>query len=83
MPGNVNLTQSEALALQAAQVMGYAVAIGIGGASGNFALNVHKPLIAHNFMQSTRLLADGMASFEMYCMRGIVARRERIAGLVD
>jgi fumarate hydratase class II len=67
----------------AAQVMGNDVAIGIGGASGNFELNVYKPLIAHNFLQSVRLLADGMASFEAHCVRGIVARRERIAELVE
>jgi fumarate hydratase class II len=83
MPGKVNPTQCEALTMLAAQVMGNDVAIGIGGASGNFELNVYKPLIAHNFLQSVRLLADGMASFEKHCMRGIEARRERIAELVD
>ncbi|MBT8496045.1 MAG: class II fumarate hydratase, partial [Deltaproteobacteria bacterium] len=83
MPGKVNPTQCEALTMLAAQVMGNDVAIGIGGASGNFELNVYKPLIAHNFLQSVRLLADGMASFEAHCVRGIVARRERIAELVE
>ena len=83
MPGKVNPTQCEALTMLAAQVMGNDVAIGIGGASGNFELNVYKPLIAHNFLQSVRLLADGMASFEKHCVRGIEARRERIAELVD
>ena len=83
MPGKVNPTQCEALTMLTAQVMGNDVAIGIGGASGNFELNVYKPLIAHNFLQSLRLLADGMASFEAHCVRGIVARRERIAELVE
>ena len=61
----------------------HGVAIGIGGASGNFELNVFKPLIAHNFLQSVRLLADGMASFERHCVRGITANRERIAELLE
>lgn len=61
------------------QVMGNDVAIGIGAASGNFELNVYKPLIAHNLLQSIRLLADGMNSFEAHCVRGIEARRDRIA----
>ena len=61
------------------QVFGNDVAINIGGASGNFELNVFRPLIAHNFLQSMRLLADGMASFEEHCVRGIEANRERIA----
>jgi len=60
------------------QVFGNDVAINFGGASGNFELNVFRPMIAHNFLQSVRLLADGMASFEEYCVRGIEANRERI-----
>jgi fumarate hydratase, class II len=63
--------------------MGNDVAISIGGAAGNFELNVFKPLIAHNFLQSVRLLADGMASFERHCVRGITANRERIAELME
>ena len=55
----------------------------IGGASGNFELNVFKPLIAHNVLQSIRLLADGMNSFEQHCVRGIQANRERIAELME
>jgi fumarate hydratase class II len=55
----------------------------VGGAAGNFELNVFKPLIAHNFLQSVRLLADGMASFEAHCVRGITANRERIAELME
>jgi len=78
MPGKVNPTQCEALTMLCCQVFGNDVAITIGGASGNFELNVFKPLIAHNFAQSLRLLADGMTSFEEYCVRGIEANRERI-----
>jgi len=83
MPGKVNPTQCEALTMLCCQVMANDVAIGIGGASGNFELNVHKPLIAHNFLQSVRLLADGMSSFETHCVRGIEAKRERIAELLE
>ena len=82
MPGKVNPTQCEALTMIAAQVMGNDVAVGIGGASGNFELNVYKPLIIHNLLQSVRLLADGMASFDVNCARGIEPDRERIAELV-
>jgi fumarate hydratase class II len=83
MPGKVNPTQSEALTMVCCQVMGNDVAVGIGGASGNFELNVFKPLIAHNFLQSVRLLADGMASFDHHCVRGITARPERIDELME
>jgi len=83
MPGKVNPTQCEALTMLCCQVMGNDVAIGIGGASGNFELNVFRPLIAHNFLQSVRLLADGMASFDRHCVRGITANRERIAELME
>ena len=83
MPGKVNPTQCEALTMIAAQVMGNDVAVGIGGASGNFELNVYKPLIIHNVLQSVRLLADGMTSFDEHCARGIEPDRERIAELVE
>jgi fumarate hydratase class II len=83
MPGKVNPTQSEALTMLAAQVMGNDVAINIGGASGNFELNVFRPMVAHNFLQSVRLLADGMVSFNDHCAVGIEPNRERIAELVD
>lgn len=83
MPGKVNPTQCEALAMLCCQVMANDVAIGIGGASGNFELNTYKPLIAHGFLQSARLLADGMNSFEAHCVRGIAVNRERVAELVD
>jgi fumarate hydratase class II len=61
-----------------AQVFGNDVALAIGGASGHFELNVYKPLIIHNFLQSARLLAEGMASFEEHCVRGIEPDRRRI-----
>ena len=83
MPGKVNPTQAEALTMLAVQVMGNDVAVGIAGASGQFELNVFKPLIVHNFLQSVRLLADGAASFKDHCAAGIEPRRERIAELVQ
>ncbi|HEY0847554.1 MAG TPA: class II fumarate hydratase [Noviherbaspirillum sp.] len=83
MPGKVNPTQAEALTMLCCQVFGNDVAINFGGASGNFELNVFKPMIAHNFLQSVRLLADGMRSFDAHCARGIEANRERIADLME
>lgn len=83
MPGKVNLTQCEAVTMLAAQVMGNDVAINVGGASGNFELNVFKPLVIHNFLQSVRLLADGMVSFDKHCAAGIEPNRERITELVE
>lgn len=83
MPGKVNPTQSEALTMLAAQVMGNDVAINFGGASGNFELNVFRPMVAHNFLQSVRLLADGVVSFNDHCAIGITPNRERIAALVN
>jgi len=83
MPGKVNPTQCEALTMLAAQVMGNDVAINIAGASGNFELNVFKPVLIHNFLQSVRLLADGARSFDTHCARGIEPERERIAELVQ
>ncbi len=82
MPGKVNPTQCEALTMLCAQVLGNDVAVNIGGASGNFELNVFKPLLIHNFLQSVRLLADGMASFEEHCVRGIEPNEARIGELV-
>jgi len=78
MPGKVNPTQSEAVTMLAAQVMGNDVAINIGGMSGNFELNVFKPMIIHNFMQSCRLIADGCESFREHCVVGIEPSPERI-----
>ncbi|RKH63336.1 class II fumarate hydratase [Corallococcus llansteffanensis] len=78
MPGKVNPTQSEALTMLCAQVMGNDVAISLGGASGNFELNVFKPLIIQNFLQSCRLLADGMRSFRLNCAVGIEPNLPRL-----
>ena len=83
MPGKVNPTQSEALTMVCAQVFGNDVAINFGGASGNFELNVFKPLIATNFLQSVRLLADGMTSFEQHCVRGIEVMHARVTELME
>ena len=83
MPGKVNPTQCEALIMLCCQVFGNDVAINFGGASGNFELNVFKPLIAYNFVQSVRLLADGMASFEEHCVSGIEANLVRIEELME
>ena len=79
MPGKVNPTQCEALAMVCCQVMGNDVALGIGAASGNFELNVYKPLIIHNYLSSARMLADAIAGFDAYCARGIEPDRARIA----
>lgn len=83
MPGKVNPTQCEALTMLCCQVFGNDVAITVGGASGNFELNVFKPVIAHNFLQSARLLADGMVSFDTHCVQGIEANLDRIAELME
>ena len=82
MPGKVNPTQAEALTMAACQVFGNDVAIGMGGAQGHLELNVYKPVIAHAFLQSVRLLGDGMASFEEHCARGIEPDRSRIDALL-
>jgi fumarate hydratase class II len=83
MPGKVNPTQAEALTMIAAQVAGNDVAVGIAGASGQFELNVYKPVLIYNFLQSARLLADGCASFEEHCARGIEANVPRMRELVE
>jgi len=83
MPGKVNPTQCEAMTMLCCQVFGNDVALTIGGASGNFELNVFKPMIAHNFLQSARLLADGMASFDHHCAQGIEPNRKRIGELME
>ena len=82
MPGKVNPTQSEAMTMLCSQVMGNDVAINFGGALGNFELNVMKPLIIHNFLQSARLLADGMVSFNDNCAVGIEANLDKIDHLM-
>ncbi|WP_313331692.1 class II fumarate hydratase [Comamonas sp.] len=83
MPGKVNPTQCEAMTMLCAQVFGNDAAINVGGASGNFELNVFRPMVAHNFLQSVRLLADGMVSFNDHCAVGIEPNRERITELVS
>ena len=83
MPGKVNPTQCEAMTMLCAQIFGNDVAVSFGGASGNFELNVYKPVMIHNFLQSARLLKDGCASFEEFCVRGIEANPKRIAELLD
>jgi fumarate hydratase, class II len=82
MPGKVNPTQCEAMTMLCCQVFGNDVALTVGAASGNFELNVFKPLIIHNFLSSVRLLADGMRSFDTHCARGIEVNAPRIAELV-
>jgi len=79
MPGKVNPTQAEALTMAAAQVLGNDVTVGIAGMSGSFELNVFMPVIAHDVLQSCRLIADGCDSFREHCACGIEPNRERIA----
>ncbi len=83
MPGKVNPTQAEALTMAACQVMGNDVTINFGGSQGHLELNVFKPVIASAFLQSVRLLGDGMASFEEHCARGITPNLDRIADLLQ
>ncbi|MCV3771227.1 MULTISPECIES: class II fumarate hydratase [Enterobacter] len=83
MPGKVNPTQCEAMTMLCCQVMGNDVAVNLGGASGNFELNVYRPIVIHNVLQSIRLLADGMESFKEHCAVGIEPNRERISQLLN
>lgn len=83
MPGKVNPTQSEALTMVVCQVMGNDAAIGFAASQGNFQLNVFKPVIIYNFLQSARLLADAMASFNDHCAVGIEPNREAIGRNVE
>jgi fumarate hydratase class II len=83
MPGKVNPTQCEALTMLCCQVIGNDMAVGMAGASGNFELNVFKPVMIHNLLQSARLLADGMHSFDHHCAQGIEPDRDRISELVQ
>ncbi|MBP2257839.1 class II fumarate hydratase [Virgibacillus alimentarius] len=78
MPGKVNPTQSESLTMVVTQVMGNDATIGFAASQGNFELNVFKPVMAYNFLQSCGLLADGMRSFEERCVRGIEPNHEQI-----
>lgn len=83
MPGKVNPTQAEAITMVAAQVIGNQTAVSVGGCSGHFELNVFKPMIARNVLQSTRLLGDACASFSKNCVRGITVNRARVDKLVN
>ena len=78
MPGKVNPTQCEAMTMVAVQVMGNDVCVGIAASQGNFQLNVFMPVLIYNFLQSVRLLADSIASFNAHCATGIVADREKM-----
>lgn len=83
MPGKVNPTQCEAVTMVAVQVMGNAAAINMAASQGNFELNVFKPAIAHNLLQSIRFLADVLESFEVHCVSGITANEGRIRELME
>lgn len=83
MPGKVNPTQCEAMTMLCAQVIGNDMAVTVGGASGNFELNVFKPVMIHNILQSIRLLADGCHAFTDNCAVGITPNQERIDELLD
>ena len=83
MPGKVNPTQCEVLTMIAAQVMGNHLTISIAGSNGHFQLNVFKPVMIYNLLQSIRLLADGCQSFAARCVTGITANEERISKLRD
>jgi fumarate hydratase class II len=83
MPGKVNPTQCEAMTMLCAQVMGNNMAITVAGSNGHFELNVFKPVMIHNLLQSIRLIADGCRSFTDNCVVGIEANRERIEQLRD
>jgi fumarate hydratase class II len=83
MPGKVNPTQSEAVTMLCCQVFGNDAAVNFGGASGNFELNVFRPMIAHNVLQSIRLLTDGAHSFNDHCAIGIEPNRARIDALLN
>ena len=78
MPGKVNPTQCEAMTMVAVQVMGNDVAVGMAASQGNFELNVFMPVLIHNFLQSVRLLADGLNSFNQNCVSGLTANREKM-----
>ena len=83
MPGKVNPTQCEAITMVAAQVIGNQTAVSIGGSNGHFELNVFKPMMVRNVLQSTRLIGDACQSFSKNCVRGIQANEERIDKLLN
>ena len=79
MPGKVNPTQCESMTMVAVQVMANDVAVGMAASQGNFELNVFMPVCIYNFLQSVRLLADGIRSFNDHCVSGITANREKMS----
>ncbi len=83
MPGKVNPTQCEAMAMLTLQVIANDLAVTLGGAGGHLEMNVYKPLIAHNVLQSIRLLADGCTNFHRYAVEGMTADRARITKMVE
>ena len=83
MPGKVNPTQCEALTMVATQVMGNHVTVSVAASQGHFELNVYKPVIAYNVLQSIRLLADAMVSFAEHCVVGITANEAHIQQLME
>ena len=83
MPGKVNPTQSEAVTMVCVKVIGNHNGITMAGSHGHFELNVFKPLIAHNILQSIDLLADSSKNFALYCIQGIKADKKRIKHLLD
>jgi fumarate hydratase class II len=83
MPGKVNPTQAEALAMVSVQVMGLDVAVGIAGSQGALELNTYRPLMLHNVLQSITLLTDACRSFTEHCVAGVEANRERLSQLVN
>jgi fumarate hydratase class II len=83
MPGKVNPTQPEAVTMVCAQVMGNDVAIAVGGAQGHYELNVFKPMMARNILESARLIGDACVSFAEHCVDGIEPNYARIEELVN
>src|SRR6185312_14975254 len=83
MPGKVNPTQSEAMTMVCVQVMANDVAVTLAGSQGNFELNVFKPVIIHNFLQSAGLLSDAMHSFEAHCIRDLQANEAKLKASVN
>ena len=83
MPGKVNPTQCEAMTMVCVQVMGNDVTVGMAGSQGNFELNVFKPLMIHNLLESVALLADACDSFRSNCIEGLELNRERVEALMQ
>ena len=83
MPGKVNPTQAEALTMVCAQVFGNDATVAFAGSQGNFQLNVYKPVIAHNLLESAALLADAISSFDARCAQGIAPARAQIAAYLE